>query len=102
MRWKVRKMQELLFRHNSPKEKAKPAPKNEKQKKKVDPKKISRRIGVRWGVEENDVMNDQNKAKKSVSPLTFSRLKVGMMMMGYIRGVDRDRLLVGLPFGLVG
>ena len=25
-----------------------------------------------------------------------------MMMMGYIRGVDRDRLLVGLPFGLVG
>lgn len=47
-------------------------------------------------------MSEQQKTKKSVNPLTFSRLKVGMMMMGYIRGVDRDRLLVGLPFGLVG
>lgn len=47
-------------------------------------------------------MNDQKTTKKYVQPLTFSRLKVGMMMMGYIRGVDRDRLLVGLPFGLVG
>ena len=54
------------------------------------------------GLEENDVLNETQSSQKFVTPLSFTRLKIGTMLMGAIKEVDRNRLFIGLPFGLVG
>ena len=48
------------------------------------------------------MMNESQSASKFVVPLSFTRLKIGTMLMGYIKEVDQNRLFIGLPFGLVG